>query len=114
MARFFVTSEEMQSDFLVLTGENARHAKVLRLKCGEAVLVCDGEEPGDIDFTQAARIAALYSSASDGQNVAVDYTKVRHLKKTPGAKPGFVIYHTNWTAYVTPDADEAERLRSAK
>ncbi|MBQ9080105.1 MAG: NFACT family protein [Clostridia bacterium] len=79
-----------------------------------AVLVCDGEEPGDIDFTQAARIAALYSSASDGQNVAVDYTKVRSLKKTPGAKPGFVIYHTNWTAYVTPDADEAERLKSKK
>lgn len=79
-----------------------------------AVLVCDGEEPGDIDFTQAARIAALYSSVSDGQNVAVDYTKVRSLKKTPGAKPGFVIYHTNWTAYVTPDADEADRLRCVK
>lgn len=79
-----------------------------------AVLVCEGEEPGDIDFTQAARIAALYSSAADGQNVAVDYTKVRHLKKTPGAKPGFVIYHTNWTAYVTPDAAEAERLKQGK
>ena len=43
MTRFFVTPEEMQPDFLVLTGENAAHAKVLRLKCGEKVLVCDGE-----------------------------------------------------------------------
>ncbi len=42
MARFFVTPEEMQSDFLVLTGENADHAKVLRLKSGEQVTVCDG------------------------------------------------------------------------
>ncbi len=42
MTRFFVTPEEMQPDFLVLTGENAKHAKVLRLKCGENVLVCDG------------------------------------------------------------------------
>lgn len=42
MTRFFVTPEEMQSDFLVLTGENAQHAKVLRLKNGEDVLVCDG------------------------------------------------------------------------
>lgn len=75
------------------------------------VLECGGREPGDLDFTQAARIAALYSSASDGQNVAVDYTRVRSLKKAPGAKPGFVIYHTNWTAYVTPDAEEAARLR---
>lgn len=42
MARFFVTPEEMQSDFFVLTGENADHAKVLRLKNGEQVTVCDG------------------------------------------------------------------------
>ena len=42
MARFFVSPEEMQSDFFVLTGENAQHAKVLRLKAGEEVLVCDG------------------------------------------------------------------------
>lgn len=42
MTRFFVTPEQLQPDFLVLTGENAVHAKVLRLKCGEKVLVCDG------------------------------------------------------------------------
>ena len=43
MTRFFVTPEDMQPDFLVLTGENAKHAKVLRLKEGEEVLVCDGQ-----------------------------------------------------------------------
>ncbi len=43
MTRFFVKPQEMQPDFMVLTGENAAHAKVLRLKCGEEVLVCDGE-----------------------------------------------------------------------
>lgn len=42
MTRFFVSPEEIQGDFLVLTGENAEHAKVLRLKNGENVLVCDG------------------------------------------------------------------------
>lgn len=42
MTRFFVTPEQMQDDFLVLTGENAAHAKVLRLKAGEQVLICDG------------------------------------------------------------------------
>ena len=42
MTRFFVPAEEMQADFFVLTGENAEHAKVLRLKNGENVLVCDG------------------------------------------------------------------------
>lgn len=43
MTRFFVTPEEFQPGFLVLTGENAAHAKVLRLKAGEEVLVCDGQ-----------------------------------------------------------------------
>ena len=43
MTRFFVEPAELQPDFLVLTGENAQHAKVLRLKNGEQVLVCDGQ-----------------------------------------------------------------------
>lgn len=43
MTRFFVSPDELNYDFLVLTGENAEHAKVLRLKNGENVLVCDGE-----------------------------------------------------------------------
>ena len=43
MTRFFVEPEELKPEFLVLTGENAQHAKVLRLKNGEEVLVCDGQ-----------------------------------------------------------------------
>lgn len=43
MTRFFVTPEEMKPNFLVLTGGNARHAKVLHLRNGEEVLVCDGQ-----------------------------------------------------------------------
>ena len=43
MTRFFVMPEEMASDNISLTGENAAHAKVLRLKAGEQVLICDGE-----------------------------------------------------------------------
>ena len=43
MPRFFVTSEELGNHFMVLTGENAAHAKVLRLKNGDEVTVCDGD-----------------------------------------------------------------------
>ena len=42
MTRFFVDPDQLDLDFLVLTGENAAHAKVLRIKCGEDVLICDG------------------------------------------------------------------------
>lgn len=78
------------------------------------VLVCNGEEPPEIDFTQAAEIAAQYSKAAGGQNVPVDYTKVRNVKKPAQGKPGLVIYHTNWTAYVTPEAEKVAALRRDK
>ena len=78
------------------------------------VLVCNGQEPPEIDFTQAAEIAAQYSKSAGGQNVAVDYTKVRNVKKPAQGKPGLVIYHTNWTAYVTPDANKVAALRVGK
>lgn len=58
MTRFFVTPDEMMPDFIVLTGENAAHAKVLRLKCGEEVLVCDG---------QGGECLCAVSDVSDGQ-----------------------------------------------
>lgn len=43
MVRFFVSTEDLEKAEVCLTGENAQHAKVLRLKPGETVLLCDGE-----------------------------------------------------------------------
>ena len=77
-----------------------------------AVMFCAGDDdPPAEDFTQAAMIAAYYSEFRDGKNVEVDYTLVRNLKKPPSAKPGYVIYHTNYSAVVTPNAETVERLR---
>ena len=42
MPRFFVSPQEINTKFMVLTGENAAHAKVLRLKNGDEVTLCDG------------------------------------------------------------------------
>lgn len=74
------------------------------------LLVTEGREPTDADFTTAAEIAAYYSKA-EGANIAVDYTLAKHVKKPSGAKPGLVIYHTNWTAYVTPDGEKIASMR---
>ncbi len=65
------------------------------------VMVTGGEEPAELDYTEAAGIAAYYSKAK-ADLVAVDYTRVSNVKKVRGAKPGFVIYKTNYTAYVKP------------
>lgn len=72
------------------------------------ILRCEGEEPPEADYTEAAALAAGHSRAT-GDLVAVDYTRVKQVKKPAGAKPGFVIYHTNYTAYVKP-----KRLDGAK
>ena len=43
MTRFFVAPEELIGDTITLTGENAQHAAVLRLKEGEEIVLCDGQ-----------------------------------------------------------------------
>lgn len=58
MARFFVSPEEFREDFMVLTGENAAHAKVLRLKSGEKITVCNG---------QGSELLCTISDVSNGQ-----------------------------------------------
>ncbi|MBR7112537.1 MAG: NFACT family protein [Clostridia bacterium] len=76
------------------------------------VMLLEGkDEPPAADFTEAASIAAIFSEAQGAPQTEVDYTTVRNLKKTPGAKPGYVIYHMNWSAVVSPDKEEIAKLR---
>ncbi len=82
---------------------------------GSHVLLCtQGEEPDAQSLTEAAQLAAFYSQARDGQNVPVDYTPVRNIKKRPNANPGMVIYHRYSTMFVTPDAALAQQLRQKR
>ena len=75
------------------------------------IISCGGTKPPDNTVTQAAQLAAYYSQARDGQNVPVDYTPVKYVKKPNGARPGRVIYETYSTAYVTPDPQLPEKLK---
>lgn len=52
---------------------------------------------------EAAILAAYFSQARDSENVPVDYTRRKNVKKPRGAKPGYVIYEQQRTAVVTPD-----------
>ncbi|MBQ1224300.1 MAG: NFACT family protein [Oscillospiraceae bacterium] len=63
------------------------------------ILVCNGEEPTDSAYEEAAAIAAANSSVAGAGHIAVDYTIVRFLKKMPGGKPGMVIYDKYYTLY---------------
>lgn len=42
LPKFFVAPGSVRGSFLTLEGENAAHARVLRLRQGDRVLVCDG------------------------------------------------------------------------
>ena len=69
------------------------------------IISCGGTKPPDDTVTQAAQLAAYYSESKGGQNISVDVTPVKQVKKLPGAKPGMVIYHTYNTIYVNPYPD---------
>lgn len=86
------------------------HAK--SMPGSHVIMLCDGlEEPPALDFTEAATIAATHSKAGDKAVVEVDYTLVKNIKKPAGAKPGFVIYHTNYSANVVPDKTLCDKLQ---
>lgn len=109
---------ETSDGFLVLVGRNNKQNDILTLKTGRGMdlwfhtknipgshtlLIHDRKrEFSDRAIMEAAQLAAFYSKARGSANVPVDYTNVKNVKKPAGAKPGFVIYSTNQTAYVTP------------
>ncbi len=84
---------------------------VKALPGSHVVLLCGGDEPGEDDLTEAAVIAATFSKAARGIPAAVDYTRVKNVKKPPGSKPGYVTYSTNSTAYALPDEELCARLK---
>lgn len=71
------------------------------------VLKTGGREVPDELFTIAGNLAAYYSSGRDGSGkIEVDYLQRKNVKKPNGAKPGFVVYYTNYSLVATPGIDE--------
>lgn len=62
-----------------------------------------GEEMPDATFEEAARLAAYYSAGRGQGKVEVDYIQKKHVKKPNGAKPGFVVYYTNYSMAIEAD-----------
>ncbi len=59
------------------------------------VIRTNGRSPSDMVLSFAANVCAKYSDAN-GDRVPVDYCLVKHVKKPPKAKAGFVVY-TNFS-----------------
>ena len=84
------------------------HAKKMP---GSHVLVktADGELP-DQTFEEAGRLAAYYSAGRGTPKVEIDYIQKKHVKKPAGARPGFVVYYTNYSLVASPDITGIEEV----
>ena len=49
-----------------------------------------------------AQLAAYYSRAKKSENVPVDYTQIRFVRKPRGSAPGYVTYKNQKTLFVNP------------
>ena len=67
------------------------------------VVKTNGDELPDATFEDAARLAAYYSKNRNSSKVEIDYVEKKHVKKPNGAKPGFVVYYTNYSMSIEPD-----------
>lgn len=57
----------------------------------------------DTAFEDAARLAAYYSKNRANGKVEIDYVQKKEVKKPAGAKPGFVVYYTNYSMVIDTD-----------
>ena len=79
---------------------------------GSHVIVkSEGQELPDRTFEEAGRLAAYYSKGRDAEKVEIDYVQKKQVKKTPGGKPGFVIYHTNYSLLIDPDIRNIQQVK---
>ena len=68
------------------------------------------EELPDRTFEEAGRLAAYYSKGREQDKVEIDYIQKKHVKKPAGAKPGFVVYYTNYSLMIDSDISGIQQV----
>ncbi len=77
------------------------HAK--KTPGSHVIVKSGGAELPDRTFEEAGRLAAYYSKAQGSKKVEIDYVQKKEVKKPKGAKPGFVVYYTNYSLMIDSD-----------
>lgn len=79
---------------------------------GSHVIVkSNGDELPDRTFEEAGRLAAYYSKNRGSDKVEIDYVEKKHVKKPNGAKPGFVVYYTNYSLMIDSDISNIKAVQ---
>ncbi len=104
----YVGKNNFQNDELTFKFANGNdwwfHAK--QIPGSHVVLKTEGAEVPDRTFEEAARLAAYYSKGREQDKVEIDYVQKKHVKKPAGAKPGFVVYYTNYSMAIGSDISD--------
>ena len=100
----YVGKNNTQNDNLTLrmAGSNDIWVHTKDIPGSHVIVMTNGKELPDATILEAANLAAFHSKAKNSTQVPVDYVAKRHVRKPNGAKPGFVIYDSHKTVYVTP------------
>ena len=109
----YVGKNNLQNDELTFSFANGGdwwfHAKDAP---GSHVIVkANGEELPDRVFEEAGKLAAYYSKNKGSDKVEIDYVEKKHVKKPNGAKPGFVVYYTNYSLVIDSDISGIQEVR---
>lgn len=82
---------------------------------GSHVIVkTNGSSLPDRTFEEAGRLAAHFSKARGAEKVEIDYVEKKHVKKPRGARPGFVVYYTNYSLVIDSDISSIQILSQSK
>ena len=110
----YVGKNNLQNDALTFKfasgGDWWFHAK--GIPGSHVVVKTEGKPLPDRTFEEAAALAAYYSGARGSEKAEVDYIEKKHVKKPAGARPGFVVYYTNYSMSIGTDISGIQLLES--
>lgn len=101
----YVGRNNYQNDYLTFEYANGNdwwfHAK--KMPGSHVIVRTNGKEVPDRTFEEAAKLAAFYSKGRGTDRVEIDYLIKKNVKKPAKAKPGFVVYYTNYSMVIDDD-----------
>ena len=102
--RILVGRNNLQNDRLTtkIANKNDLWFHTKNIHGAHVILFTEDKAPDDETLLYAATLAAYFSKGKNSNQVPVDYTPVKYVKKPNGAKPGMVIYQTNKTIFADP------------
>lgn len=101
----YVGKNNFQNDELTFHFANGNdwwfHAK--QMPGSHVIVRTNGKELPDRTYEEAASLAAYYSKGREQDKVEIDYVIKKEVKKPASAKPGFVVYYTNYSMMASTD-----------